>query len=192
LNRLTLCIIVLASYVVAVAYAATDATLGLRASVEVDRQTVRNGDSLLVTGVLTNVGTESIGLLARRKAYSILHVICRDEHGRRVEGVERLSVHLRAYERHDFIRLSAAAHTRFEFRARVHSQSIIDVSGQRYAPRLILDFGDSALLVPGPGRYTIEFEFEQPAELEAWARETFGISLWRGHLVSVPITIEIR
>jgi hypothetical protein len=84
--------------------------------------------------------------------------------------------------------------TEFTFVARLQRSTIFNIGrGPREGTGLFLDFGDSAILIPGPGRYGIRSGLDHQRDVIEGLSAEFGVADgWHGKVVSPHVEFVVK
>lgn len=169
----------------------------LKLSIQVDKETWRAGDSITIVYGLRNVGRRPLTTLPWGGEYATnwIHGFSTDgSEGAQLEIVRQTTYELKLIpDRTDFINLDPGKSFTRNFTARVSKRSPPKETGGIEASGFSLDFGDSAMLFPGPGQYSLQASFVGMDHWSEEGRRRYGLeNVFVGEIKSdkVPVTIS--
>lgn len=167
----------------------------LAVSVTVSKGHVTVGDRITISGVIKNIASGRIYVEARPRAYSILHVRMSDSQGKPLKGFRKVLFDLKPPAADDFVELKPGDEITMSFNATLRQEKILDIEkGERhFVEGLFLDFENSAILLPGKGKYELAFQIEGGKQYSEEVGRQFGFrSVWYGKAISNPVAVVVK
>ncbi len=166
----------------------------LALSVSADRTGLSVGDPIHLVFTLKNVSNATVLFFASAEGNWTDYIRLRGVDGIELRDFTKALVRHRTPSQADFRVFEPGDEWSFNLSAVLQIQTNADY-GTPGAPDVrgvFLDFGDSAIHIPTPGRYALTGRFQQAQkmvrDLEVW----FTLSeLWHGELLSEPLDVEM-
>lgn len=173
-------------------HAAGDA---LRLDMTCDTAVLARGTAIVITGTVTNVSTHPVIFWAQPSLYATGHVHLTTREGNTLGVLPLLNGTPGPTTSSEFLTLPPGGKWSMAFRGRLVEVTVEDGTTWRH-PRVtgwLLDFENSAILIPGPGSYTMTLDFQSGEKVTRDEAAQFGIQdVWFGHLISSPAQIEVK
>jgi hypothetical protein len=176
--------------------AAQTTSNGVGVSLTVSPSALARGDTLTLSASIENVSRRAITIETRRSVYAIAHVSLYDDAGRRLDGIKTLIFQVAPPSVADFVTVNAGGAFVIRISGQLKEDTVVDIErpgGGERRHGVFLDFDDSAIEIPGPGRYAVEFTWESSPGWSRVAQARFGLTnVWYGTATSSRATIIVR
>ena len=168
----------------------------LQLSIQLDKETYQIGDSVTIIYALQNVGQRSLTILPWGGEYATNWIQCLSTNG---GGETLLKVaHKVMYElklipeHHDFITLKPGKSFTRKCIAKLSAGAPLKEATEAKTSGFALDFGDSAILFPAPGRYFLQGYFIGKDRWSEEGRSRYGFdNVFVGEVRSKKISLTI-
>lgn len=166
----------------------------LQLSIQLDKEAYRIGDSVTISYTLQNVGQRPLMILPWGGEYATNWIYGLSVDGERetlLKTIHKVMYELKLIpERNDFINLEPGKSFTRKFTAKLSTE--IPSKEAPEASRFALDFGDSAILFPAPGRYFLQGYFTGKDRWSEEGNRRYGISnVFVGEVRSEKISLTI-
>jgi hypothetical protein len=172
----------------------SDGQPSIRVLVIPDKLVVREGDRIAIGCVIENISRDRVRMLATMKMYAVSNLTLSDPSGNELSAFTSVKLHIPPLKRADFKDLMPRETIEFPFSARLWRTAIVNLGrGPKEATGLFLDFGNSAILIPGPGRYELRLVLDHGREVIEGISTEFGVmDVWYGKIVSPPVEFVVK
>jgi len=171
-----------------------DAADVLEANISIDKNRLSLGEQTTITGSIKNISSQNIYVLKRNHPYTFAHMQMFTGIGAPLKTFKLKVFGLIPVGPSDFTELKPGDTLNMMFSGVLKKKKILDIekAGRVIVEGVFLDFEDSALLIPAPGKYSLKFQYEIEPELQKqWGNE-FHLNLWGGTIVSPTIEIFLN
>ncbi len=134
----------------------------IQLDIQLDKETCRVGGSVAIIYTLRNVGQRPLTVLPWGGEYATnwIHGFSSNGGGTRLGIIHKVMYELKLVpERHDFINLEPGKSFTRQFTAKLSMEVPPKEATETKTSRFALDFRDSAILFPNPGRYFLQGYF---------------------------------
>lgn len=169
-------------------------TDSLEVAVRLDKREWMIGDRITITAVIRNMSPERLTFSPMVSFYPIadLRMFTNDETP--LDSLIKIHIQMSHPTRANFVNLNPGQEITRTFEATLR-ETVQDFQTRGYPmlQGLFLDFGNSAITMPGRGKYRLRFQREQSQQLSEEQEKQFGLdNIWHGKLVSDPVDIVVR
>jgi hypothetical protein len=166
----------------------------LISTVEVDKKQIANGDQLNIVATVRNVGKDAAYLSVRPDPYAVMHIKMYNSIGIPLPRYLTVIFELARLQKEDFAELKPGDKISFRFKGIVRKATLQDIREEEGSAvrGLFLDFGTSAILLPGNGYYKLAFELVKTEGFADLMQDELGLKhVWHGTTVSEPTIVEV-
>ena len=163
----------------------------LSASVVVHGQHFAVGDTIQIEAAVKNISSKSF-YMYKGLFHSISYIKLFMD-GKPLRGYYLAQFGILGPTKDSFFLLQPNEESRILFEGNLEQTTIPDIMRQGHpkASGLFLNFGTSAILIPGSGNYEVTFDLSYSKEASAEAQKQFGFDVWHGTVKSPPVKIMI-